>query len=193
LSPSEAWDIFQEIVKAMAAVHAQGIVHRDLKPENVFLDRQGKVLIGDWGLACRWSSFKKNKASCGSVNYAASEIVCRRPYTGPEVDMFSMGAILYTMLTGRMPFGAAGSKDTLRRVAEGKFYMDKILSPSAVSLLEKLFDPDPLRRATVYHVQSYASYFKPMEEESEDEEEETEDEEEVPTTSSQDSQGCMDV
>jgi len=154
MRPSTAHAIFNQIIKTMAVVHSKGIIHRDLKPENIFLDANDNILIGDWGYACRWSSFKKNTGTCGSLNYCASEIVCAQPYTGPEVDIFSMGAVLYTMLTGRLPFGSTKNRDTIARVASGSWFLDPCLAKSDVELLKLLLHPNPFKRPTAYDLLS---------------------------------------
>jgi len=152
LEPAKAWRIFGQIVRAVAYAHSCGFIHRDVKPENIFLDKDGNAMLGDWGYAAAWSSWKKKRRPCGSLNYAASEIVSNKTYTGPEVDIFSLGGCLYTMLTGRLPFGSAVNRATLQRVIAGKWRHDSTLSPDVVDMLNRMFDPVPIRRATMMEV-----------------------------------------
>ncbi len=96
----------QGIADALSCLHSRGIVHRDLKPENIFLD-EGYVKVGDYGLAkhIRVSSPGKQTVHLGTVQYMAPEIA-----TGSydhRVDLYSLGVILYEMLTGRLPFTGA--------------------------------------------------------------------------------------
>eukprot|EP01087_Luapelamoeba_hula_P022718 TRINITY_DN820_c0_g1_i1.p1 TRINITY_DN820_c0_g1~~TRINITY_DN820_c0_g1_i1.p1 ORF type:complete len:557 (-),score=101.12 TRINITY_DN820_c0_g1_i1:234-1904(-) len=152
LEPADAWRVFGQVVSAVAYAHSCGFIHRDVKPENIFLDMDGNALLGDWGYACSWSSFKKKRRPCGSLNYAASEIVCNKTYTGPEVDIFSLGGVLYTILTGRLPFGSTVNRATLQRVADGKWRVDSSLPAPVVEMLNRMFDPVSIRRATMMDV-----------------------------------------
>jgi len=153
LSLPKCWHLFSQIVKAVAYSHSCGFIHRDLKPENIFLDKEGQTaMIGDWGYASAWSSWKKKRRPCGSLNYAASEIVSNKTYTGPEVDIFSLGGVLYTMLTGRLPFGSAVNRTTLQRVIAGKWRYDSTLPSDVVNMLNRMFEPVPIRRATMMEV-----------------------------------------
>jgi serine/threonine protein kinase len=153
LEPSKAWQLFYQIVRAVAYAHSCGFIHRDLKPENIFLDKEGRIAtLGDWGYAAAWSSWKKKRRPCGSLNYAASEIVSNKTYTGPEVDIFSLGGVLYTMLTGRLPFGSAVNRTTLQRVIAGKWRFDSALPSDVVGMLNRMFEPVPIRRATMMEV-----------------------------------------
>jgi len=153
LEPAKVWPLFYQIVRAVSYAHSCGFIHRDLKPENIFLDKEGQTAtLGDWGYAAAWSSWKKKRRPCGSLNYAASEIVSNKSYTGPEVDIFSLGGVLYTMLTGRLPFGSAVNRTTLQRVIAGKWRFDSALSSDVVEMLNRMFEPVPIRRATMMEV-----------------------------------------
>merc|ERR1719343_1053937 len=105
--------MFQQLMEAIQALHAQNLVHRDLKPENILIDGSGNLRLADFGLA---SGYKKGsralKTSCGSPYYAAPEITLGHSYEGPEVDVWSAGAILYSLLCGGVAFYA----DTVPRV-----------------------------------------------------------------------------
>lgn len=104
-SEKEAFKIFRNLCETMACVHSKGVAHRDLKPENIVIDLETlQVHIIDWGLAFDYLN-EKERIYCGSPNYAAPEMVSELEYVGPEVDVWSLGVILYTLVTGRMPFG----------------------------------------------------------------------------------------
>jgi len=160
LELEEAWTIFKQIVETVAFIHSMGIIHRDLKPENIFFDENGRVVIGDFGFSTSWSSHSKRKRSCGSVNFAPAEIITKSPYIGPEVDIFSLGGILYTMITGKLPFGPNSSNETRRKVVKGDWKKDEALTPDTIELLTLLFEPHPLRRATSYDMKSYFKKYK---------------------------------
>jgi len=149
LTLHESWCLFRQMVLAVAYIHAQGYVHRDLKPENVFLSADKKsVLLGDFGFADMWCSFKAHKEGVGSLNYCSPEIVGGLPYTGPEVDIWSLGTCLYAMVTGNLPFAAKSSKQVVKNIKTSHFVLSGCeADPLLDDLLAKLLKPDPLERA----------------------------------------------
>ena len=93
-----------QLIGACHYMHTHQVIHRDLKPENVLLDDDLNVKIADFGLSNEIKDGDFLKTSCGSPNYAAPEVIRGGLYTGPEVDVWSCGVILYVMLCGRLPF-----------------------------------------------------------------------------------------
>ena len=104
LPESEARRFFQQIITATNYCHKHKVAHRDLKPENLLLDEFLNIKVGDFGLSNLMGDGDFLKTSCGSPNYAAPEVIAGRLYSGPEVDVWSCGVILYVMLCGRLPF-----------------------------------------------------------------------------------------
>lgn len=95
---------FQQIICAVEYCHRHKIVHRDLKPENLLLDSNLNVKIADFGLSNIMTDGNFLKTSCGSPNYAAPEVIGGKLYSGPEVDVWSCGVILFVLLCGKLPF-----------------------------------------------------------------------------------------
>jgi carbon catabolite-derepressing protein kinase len=95
---------FQQIISGIEYSHKLKIIHRDIKPENVLLDHDLNVKIADFGLSNEIQDGDFLKTSCGSPNYAAPEITHGYLYSGPEVDVWSCGCVLYVMLAGYMAF-----------------------------------------------------------------------------------------
>jgi len=92
LSRVEAWRIFKQLVAAVGWMHRKGFAHRDIKPENVFLDTSGKVFLGDFGFTTRCGEDGKMKnRSCGTLQYAAPELLKAQSYRGPEIDSWALG------------------------------------------------------------------------------------------------------
>jgi len=100
----QARRLFQQLISGVHYSHGLKIVHRDLKPENVLLDEELNVKIADFGLSNIVTDGEFLQTSCGSPNYAAPEVIGGLRYTGPEIDVWSCGVILYVMLCGRLPF-----------------------------------------------------------------------------------------
>lgn len=80
------------------------VVHRDIKLENILLDSKRSMKLIDFGLAAFYAPGKKLRVHCGSPSYAAPEIVARKMYEGPPVDVWSLGVVLFAMLAGFLPF-----------------------------------------------------------------------------------------
>ena len=100
LGENEARHFFQQIVSGVEYCHRNMVVHRDLKPENLLLDAKSNVKIADFGLSNVMRDGHFLKTSCGSPNYAAPEVISGKLYSGPEVDVWSCGVILYALLCG---------------------------------------------------------------------------------------------
>ncbi|XP_005605685.1 maternal embryonic leucine zipper kinase isoform X2 [Equus przewalskii] len=106
LSEEETRVIFRQIVAAVAYVHSQGYAHRDLKPENLLFDEYHKLKLIDFGLCAKPKDNKDYhlQTCCGSLAYAAPELIQGKSYLGSEADVWSMGILLYVLMCGFLPF-----------------------------------------------------------------------------------------
>ncbi|KAM3936788.1 calcium/calmodulin-dependent protein kinase type IV-like [Leptodactylus fuscus] len=154
-SEKDAASVIQQILEAVAYLHANGIVHRDLKPENLlYADRSPNSLlkIADFGLSKIRDDQIAMKTVCGTPGYCAPEILHGSPY-GPEVDMWSIGVIAYILLCGFEPFfDARGDQYMYSRILTCDFefmspWWDEI-SLNAKHLVKKLIVLDPKKRLT---------------------------------------------
>lgn len=161
LPQHEAWRLFRQLLDAVNHLHKHGFMHRDIKPENIFLDKNLNVLLGDFGLGGKWSSLSPTNATCGSLNYAAPEILGANYYIGPEVDLWSCGAVLYMMLTGSVPFTAESTADVYENIRTASIQTPSFLDKDVVELLRKLLTPHSLKRATMIDVLSHPWLQKP--------------------------------
>ncbi|XP_036415033.1 NUAK family SNF1-like kinase 2 [Colossoma macropomum] len=148
VSEKEARHFFRQIVSAVHYCHRNGIVHRDLKLENILLDQNGDVKIADFGLSNLYGRDEYLQTYCGSPLYASPEIVNGRPYKGPEVDSWSLGVLLYTLVHGAMPFDGRDYKSLVRQISTGDYH--RPTKPSdACGLIRWMLMVNPERRATL--------------------------------------------
>jgi tetratricopeptide (TPR) repeat protein len=122
LPPREAADLTRKVAEAIAYAHEHGVIHRDLKPGNILLDTHGQPRVTDFGLAKRVegdSSLTATGQVLGTPSYMPPEQAAgKADEVGPLADVYSLGAVLYTLLVGRPPFQAATVIETLRQVME---------------------------------------------------------------------------
>jgi len=153
----KAVDIATQIARGLAAAHDKGIVHRDLKPENVFLLNDGQVKILDFGLAKARIDAKGSESETlagtdpgtvlGTVGYMSPEQVRAQPVDARS-DLFSLGAILYEMLSGRRAFHRATTAETMTAIlkedppdltlARGDLPPDPVWASEAIDLITEI-------------------------------------------------------
>ncbi|KAL5291827.1 RPS6KB2 family protein [Megaselia abdita] len=127
-----------EIILALGHLHSLGIIYRDLKPENILLDAQGHVKLTDFGL-CKEHIQEGivTHTFCGTIEYMAPEILTRSGH-GKAVDWWSLGALMYDMLTGVPPFTAENRKKTIETILKAKLNLPAYLTPEARDLIRRL-------------------------------------------------------
>ncbi|XP_072855558.2 testis-specific serine/threonine-protein kinase 5 [Pogona vitticeps] len=155
LEEEEARRLFRQIVSAVAHCHNVGIVHRDLKCENVLLDERGFIKLTDFGFANRYS-LKNSLMStfCGSVAYTAPEILMSKKYNGELADLWSLGVILYAMVTGKLPFKERQPHKMIHVIKQGLAFRQAI-SPECQNLIEGLLQLKPAARLGLQQVATH--------------------------------------
>ena len=130
-------------------------MHRDLKLSNVFLNDDMQLKIGDFGLATKIEiDSEKRMTLCGTPNYIAPEILDGLEGHSFEVDVWSLGVILYTMLVGKPPYESEAIKDTYRKIKQNSFSFPERsgVSPQAKDLVHKMLVLNPVARLTIWEV-----------------------------------------
>ena len=143
LAGRDAARLLAPVARAIAAAHQQGVLHRDLKPSNILIDDDGRPFVSDFGLAkrvlpdadespqdFRFGQLTQTGAILGTPGYMSPEQAAgSRGVLGVSADIYSLGAILYAMLTGRAPFQAATPLDTVLMVLEQDPVSPQLLNP----------------------------------------------------------------
>ena len=143
---------FRQIVSAVHYMHANHIVHRDLKAENLLLDADCNIKIADFGFSNTFHPGQKLDTFCGSPPYAAPELFQGKRYDGPEVDVWSLGVILYTLVSGSLPFDGQNLKELRERVLRGKYRIPFYMTTDCENLLKRFLVLNPLKRGTLTQI-----------------------------------------
>ncbi|XP_061104932.1 serine/threonine-protein kinase MARK2-like isoform X4 [Conger conger] len=149
MKEKEARAKFRQIVSAVQYCHQKCIVHRDLKAENLLLDAEMNIKIADFGFSNEFTLGNKLDTFCGSPPYAAPELFQGKKYDGPEVDVWSLGVILYTLVSGSLPFDGQNLKELRERVLRGKYRIPFYMSTDCENLLKKFLILNPTKRGSL--------------------------------------------
>ncbi|EDV49533.1 MAP/microtubule affinity-regulating kinase 3 [Drosophila erecta] len=141
--------LFRQLVSAIEYCHRKSIVHRDLKAENLLLDQHMKMKIADFGFSTTFEPKAQLKTFCGSPPYAAPELFRGKKYSGPEVDSWSLGVVLYTLVTGSLPFDGINLRELRDRVLRAKYRVPYYISIECESLIRKFLVLNPTKRITL--------------------------------------------
>ncbi|XP_048378579.1 MAP/microtubule affinity-regulating kinase 4 isoform X1 [Stegostoma tigrinum] len=152
MKEKEARAKFRQIVSAVQYCHQRNIVHRDLKAENLLLDGDCNIKIADFGFSNEFQFGNKLDTFCGSPPYAAPELFQGKKYDGPEVDIWSLGVILYTLVSGSLPFDGQNLKELRERVLRGKYRVPFYMSTDCENILKRFLVLNPAKRGTLEQI-----------------------------------------
>eukprot|EP00741_Cyanophora_paradoxa_P024492 tig00022075_g23648.t1 len=142
-----------DLARAFMYCHSKNIIHRDLKPENLLLDGNGRIKLADFG----WSVHSKSrrKTMCGTPDYLPPEMIERQEH-GPEVDIWTLGVLLYEFLTKHAPFENPDRNVMYDRIKKVDLrFTSKAIGPEAQDLIRRLLRRDPRERLPLKDVLSH--------------------------------------
>ncbi|CAO0800498.1 unnamed protein product [Mucor circinelloides] len=147
LSDRRTRQFSRQIVSALDYLHRNSIVHRDLKIENIMIDKSGRhIKIIDFGLSNLFCPERQLTTYCGSLYFAAPELLKANPYSGPEVDVWSLGVVIYVMATGSVPFDDKSMPGLHDKIKRGQVTYPAHLSDECKNLLSRIFVTEPSQR-----------------------------------------------
>ncbi|XP_062844895.1 serine/threonine-protein kinase SIK2a isoform X2 [Trichomycterus rosablanca] len=152
LSEAEARRKFWQILSAVEYCHERGIVHRDLKAENLLLDANMNIKIADFGFGNFFQPGEPLTTWCGSPPYAAPEVFEGQKYEGPQLDIWSMGVVLYVLVCGALPFDGPSLPVLRQRVLEGRFRIPYFMTEDCEHLIRRMLVLDPAKRLALRQI-----------------------------------------
>ncbi|KAK6542190.1 serine/threonine-protein kinase KIN2 [Orbilia ellipsospora] len=152
LKEKQARKFGRQIASALDYCHRNSIVHRDLKIENILISKTGDIKIIDFGLSNLYSPRSLLGTFCGSLYFAAPELLQAKPYLGPEVDVWSFGIVLYVLVCGKVPFDDQSMPALHAKIKRGLVDYPAWLSQDCKSLLSRMLVTDPRQRATLMEI-----------------------------------------
>jgi hypothetical protein len=157
ITEEEAKHYFEQMVSVVSYIHNAGVIHRDIKLENIivcgtglgFCWKQNFIKLIDYGLSCEFKVGTMQDTFCGTPTYASPEIVRKKPYQGPESDVWALGIVLYVIVVGRFPF--LSSREVLSTLVD----TNTISSNSCAFLISQLLIKDISSRISVSQIRSH--------------------------------------
>ena len=155
LSELESLKFFQQLINALFYLHSQNISHRDVKIDNMLLDRNKDLKLVDFGLSTKYTDDTLLDQPCGTVVYAAPEVLDGNEYHGMLADVWSSGIVLFGMASGYLPFCDQDDEVNKKHVLEGKIDLPDFFSPMLKDLLKHMLDINPITRYTLQDIREH--------------------------------------
>ena len=155
LSELESLKFFQQLINALFYLHSQNISHRDVKIDNMLLDRNKDLKLVDFGLSTKYTDDTLLDQPCGTVVYAAPEVLDGNEYHGMLADVWSSGIVLFGMASGYLPFCDQDDEVNKKHVLEGKIDLPDFFSPMLKDLLSHMLDINPITRYTLQDIREH--------------------------------------
>ncbi|CAB3400207.1 unnamed protein product [Caenorhabditis bovis] len=143
---------FCQTAAAVAYLHGKGVVHRDLKAENILLSKNSVIKLIDFGFSNYQTSDQLLNTWCGSPPYAAPELLLGKSYDGMKADIWSMGVLLYILVTGGFPFPSESINKLKRAVLSGQVKIPYWVSVECADFIRKMLVLNPSKRFSIHNV-----------------------------------------
>lgn len=158
-TPSITKYIIYQLVDALEYCHGKGIVHRDIKLENIMVTRKRKVKLIDFGLCHLQANDRTLDTFVGSLDYAAPEVLLRKPYRGDRADVFSLGVVFHILTYGLLPFGKNRYEMMKKGIQPEPLFPDnenfKSISLYQIDLIHQMILPDPMSRPSMTEIKKH--------------------------------------
>jgi aurora kinase, other len=142
-----------DLASALDYCHAKHVIHRDIKPENLLIGADSEIKIADFGWSVHAPTSRRNTL-CGTLDYLPPEMVEGREHD-EQVDVWSLGVLLYEFLVGSPPFEADGHSATYRRISRVDLRFPRHVPDDAQDLIRKLLVKDPNQRMSLQHIPTH--------------------------------------
>ena len=156
LTEQEGRGIFFQVIDAVQACHSAGVVHRDIKLDNILLNSDAtEIKLCDFGVSRFCKAGERVNEQCGTPAYLAPEIIADEGYEPFYVDIWSMGVLLYAMLSANVPFKAKNLPDLHKLILKGRYDVPDHLSEDAADLISKMLNPVPHFRISLSEMKKH--------------------------------------
>jgi len=145
---NQAKRYFFQLMQGIDFIHDNKVAHRDIKLENVLLDSKDNVKIADFGFSRFIEPGTLSSTMCGTPAYAAPEIYCSNTYDPMSSDIWSCGVVLYTMITGHLPWHGHNQLSIMDQIMNGHFFFPTYISHPLADLITQMMNKDPSQRLT---------------------------------------------
>lgn len=148
LTENESMAQMRQILESVAYLHSQNIAHLDIKPENILITKDDRLKISDFGLSSFTGSDGRVSAGGGTPAYMSPESITEAVYNGCKSDMWSLGVVMYAMLTGQLPWKSLTRDEMCAVIKTGEYDMPDDLSADCADLIKRMLMVDPAARIT---------------------------------------------
>ena len=155
LTEKESLKYFQQLINCLFYLHSQNIAHRDIKIDNMLLDSNNDLKLIDFGLSTKYTDDDLLDQPCGTVVYAAPEVLEGKEYHGMLADVWSSGIVLFGMLAGYLPFSDKDDEENKKQVIKGKINIPDFFSDQVKDLLKHMLDVNPMTRYTLQEIKDH--------------------------------------
>ena len=155
LTEQESLKYFQQLINCLFYLHSQNIAHRDIKIDNMLLDSNNDLKLIDFGLSTKYTDDDLLDQPCGTVVYAAPEVLEGKEYHGMLADVWSSGIVLFGMLAGYLPFSDKDDEENKKQVIKGKINLPDFFSDQVKDLLKHMLDVNPMTRYTLQEIKDH--------------------------------------